>query len=74
MKEMLAELERWGSDVIFGRAKGFRAAMMRMAMTTLSGVFRLLVQTRLALFRNGWKHQQAEHAGERGHRHPHHRG
>lgn len=57
MKEMIAELERWGSDVIFGRAKGFRAAMMRMAMTTLSGVFRLLVQARLALFREGWKPQ-----------------
>ena len=58
MKEMLAELERWGSDVIFGRAKGFRAAMMRLAMTTLSGLFRGIVQTRLALFRTGWKHQR----------------
>ena len=57
MKEMLAELERWGSDVIFGRAKGFRAAMMRLAMTGLSGIFRLLVQMRLMLFRKGWKDQ-----------------
>ena len=58
MKEMLAELERWGSDVIFGRAKGFRAALMRLAMSLLSGVFRLLVQTRLMLFRKGWKDQR----------------
>lgn len=63
MKEMLAELERWGSDVIFGRAKGFRAALMRMAMTGLSGIFRLLVQTRLMLFRKGWKDQS--HLGMR---------
>jgi len=58
MKELLAELERWGSDVIFGRAKGFRAAMMRLFMRTLSGGFRLLVQTRLWLFRHQW---QAQH-------------
>jgi tetraacyldisaccharide 4'-kinase len=57
MKELLAELERWGSDVIFGRARGFRAALMRMFMRTLSGIYRLIVQTRLYLFRNGWKRQ-----------------
>ena len=57
MKEQIAELERWGSDVIFGRAKGFRASMMRMLMRTLSGVYRLAVQTRLRLYRNGWKPQ-----------------
>ena len=57
MKEMFAELERWGADVIFGRARGFRATMMRFFMSALSGIFRLLVQTRLALFRTGWKRQ-----------------
>ena len=57
MKELLAELERWGSDVIFGRAKGFRATMMRMLMSALSGVFRLVVQTRIRLYREGWKPQ-----------------
>lgn len=57
MKEQLAELERWGSDVIFGRAKGFRAALMRFLMRALSGVYRLIVQTRLRLFRKGWKQQ-----------------
>jgi tetraacyldisaccharide 4'-kinase len=57
MKETLAELERWGSDVIFGRAKGFRATMMRFLMKALSVVFRAIVQNRLRLFRSGWKRQ-----------------
>jgi len=57
MKEQLAELERWGSDVIFGRAKGFRATVMRMLMLMLSGVYRIIVQNRLRLFRKGWKQQ-----------------
>lgn len=57
MKETLAELERWGSDVIFGRAKGFRASMMRLAMSLLSGVYRGIVQARLAIFRKRWKQQ-----------------
>ncbi|MFD0895548.1 tetraacyldisaccharide 4'-kinase [Luteolibacter ambystomatis] len=57
MKEQLAELERWGSDVIFGRAKGFRATVMRMLMLMLSGVYRIIVQNRLRLYRKGWKQQ-----------------
>ena len=57
MKEWLEELERWGADVIFGRAKGFRAALMRFLMRALSGIFRLLVQTRLWRYRSGWKPQ-----------------
>lgn len=55
MKERLAELERWGSDVIFGRARGFRAALMRWFMWTLSGLYRAVVRLRLALFRHRWK-------------------
>ena len=55
MKEWIEELERWGADVIFGRAKGFRAALARFLMRALSGLFRLLVQLRLRLFRKGWK-------------------
>ncbi len=58
MKETLAELERWGSDVIFGRAKGFRAAMMRLAMSLLSGVYRGVVQTRLLIYRKRWRQQR----------------
>ena len=57
MKEWLQELERWGADVIFGRARGFRAVLMRFLMRALSGVFRLLVQLRLWYFRSGWKPQ-----------------
>lgn len=57
MKELIEELERWGADVIFGRAKGFRAWMARQMMWALSGIFRILVQLRLWRYRSGWKHQ-----------------
>ncbi|MCH7227791.1 tetraacyldisaccharide 4'-kinase [Haloferula sp. A504] len=57
MKETLAELERWGADVIFGRARGFRAGMTRLAMSALSFVFRGLVALRLLIFRKRWKQQ-----------------
>lgn len=57
MKEQIEELERWGADVIFGRAKGFRATMMRFFMRALSGVFRMLVQLRLWRYRSGWRPQ-----------------
>ncbi len=57
MKELIEELERWGADVIFGRAKGFRAAMMRFFMLALSGVFRGIVQIRIWRYRSGWKRQ-----------------
>lgn len=55
MKERLEELEQWGADVIFGRAKGFRAGMMRLFLGTMSGLFRLAVWTRLWRYRNDWK-------------------
>jgi tetraacyldisaccharide 4'-kinase len=58
MKETLAELERWGADVIFGRARGFRATMMRLAMRGLSGIYRLAVQSRLRLYRAGMIRQR----------------
>ena len=57
MKERIEELERWGADVIFGRAKGFRAALTRFLMRALSGLFRLLVQARLWCYRSGWRPQ-----------------
>lgn len=63
MKEQIEELERWGADVIFGRARGFRAALMRFLMSALSGVFRVLVQLRLWRYRTGWKQQS--HLGTR---------
>lgn len=55
MKEWIEELERWGADVIFGRAKGFRAALARFLMRAFSGIFRMLVQFRLWRYRSGWK-------------------
>jgi len=58
MKELIEELERWGADVIFGRAKGFRASLARLLMWALSGIFRLLVQLRLWRYRSGWKPQR----------------
>jgi tetraacyldisaccharide 4'-kinase len=63
MKEWLQELERWGADVIFGRARGFHAAITRFLMLALSGVFRILVQLRLWRYRSGWKPQH--HLGTR---------
>jgi tetraacyldisaccharide 4'-kinase len=58
MKELIEELERWGADVIFGRAKGFRATLMRFLMRALSGVFRGIVQLRIWRYRRGWREQQ----------------
>lgn len=58
MKEQIEELERWGADVIFGRAKGLRAALMRFLMRALSGVFRMIVQIRIWRYRSGWKKQR----------------
>lgn len=57
MKELIEELERWGADVIFGRAKGFRAALMRFVMRAVSGIFRMIVQIRLWRYRAGWRPQ-----------------
>lgn len=57
MKETLADLERWGADVIFGRARGFRAGMTRLAMSALSVLFRGVVALRLTVFRRRWKQQ-----------------
>ena len=56
-KEREEELEQWASDVIFGRAKGLRATLMRIVLRCFSWLFRLLVYTRLRLFRKGWKQQ-----------------
>ncbi len=58
MKELIDELEQWGADVIFGRARGFRAAMARFLMFWLSWIFRALVQCRIMLYRKGWKPQE----------------
>lgn len=57
MSENLEDLEQWGEDVIFGRAKGFRAALMRCVLRGFSWLYRAAVLLRLRLFRKGWKDQ-----------------
>tara|TARA_B110000908_G_scaffold73244_1_gene88346 strand:- start:358 stop:1575 length:1218 start_codon:yes stop_codon:yes gene_type:complete len=57
MSERLKEFEQWGEDVIFGRAKGLRASLMRVFLRCLSWIFRGLVSLRLNLFKRGWKKQ-----------------
>jgi tetraacyldisaccharide 4'-kinase len=51
------ELEKWATDVIFGRARGFGPAMMRVLLRGLSWFYRFGVKVRLRLFRKGWKPQ-----------------
>lgn len=58
MRETLDELEQWGTEVIFGRARGFRAAMMRFFLWSLSGLYRLGVAVRLRRYRRGRRSQQ----------------
>ena len=57
MSERLKEFEQWGEDVIFGRAKGIRASLMRLFLRCASWLFRGLVTLRLNLFKRGWKKQ-----------------
>lgn len=51
MKSRMDEFAEWGTEVVFGRAKGFRAWMMRCALRLASFGFYALVKTRLFLFR-----------------------
>jgi len=57
MSERLKEFEQWGEDVIFGRAKGLGASLMRLFLRGASWLFRGLVTLRLNLFKRGWKQQ-----------------
>ncbi|MFC5050613.1 tetraacyldisaccharide 4'-kinase [Rubritalea spongiae] len=56
-KETLEDLEQWGEDVIFGRAKGFRAALMCCVLRGFSWLYRAGVMHRLRMFRLGFKDQ-----------------
>lgn len=51
MKTRMEEFEEWGTEVVFGRARGFRAWLMRCVLRFASFFFYLLVKTRLFLFR-----------------------
>ena len=42
MKSRSEEFEEWGTEVIFGRAKGFRAAMMRVVLRGASWLLSLI--------------------------------
>ncbi len=58
MKSRAEEFEEWGTEVIFGRAKGFRATVMRMILRGASWLFKAVVLTRLSLFRNNISKQE----------------
>ncbi len=51
MKSRMDEFAEWGTEVVFGRAHGFRAWLMRCALRFASFFFYLLVKVRLFLFR-----------------------
>lgn len=55
MKSYTDEFVEWGTEVVFGRAVGFRAWMMRVFLRVASWGFRLLVKIRLFLFRRRLK-------------------
>ncbi len=52
MKTRKDELEEWGTEIIFGQARGFRAWVMRCLLRMVSWVFFLIVKIRLFLFRS----------------------
>lgn len=56
-REQLDELETWGTEVIMGRARGFRAGVMRGFLGFLSVLFRLGVKTRLTTYSQRIRHQ-----------------
>ena len=51
------ELEKWATDVIFGRARGFVPGLMRILLRGLSWIYRFGVRMRLRLYRKEWKTQ-----------------
>ena len=51
------DVEKWASDVIFGRARGMGAAVARLLFRLLSYVFGMVVQSRLFLHRKRWRQQ-----------------
>lgn len=55
--QLADDIETWGEDVIFGRARGIRAALARCLFRGLSVVYGLVVRLRLKAFRQQWKKQ-----------------
>lgn len=50
MKSRMDEFAEWGTEVVFGRARGFRAWLMRCVLRFVSFFFYFLIKTRLFLF------------------------
>ena len=44
------ELEKWATDVIFGRARGLGPSLMRIVLRGLSWIYRFGVRLRLPYF------------------------
>ncbi len=55
MKSRLSEFSEWGTEVIFGRAVGFRAWCLRCVLRAVSFLFYFIVKIRLLLFRRRLK-------------------
>jgi tetraacyldisaccharide 4'-kinase len=55
--QLADDIENWGADVIFGRARGFGAAVARIVMRALSFVYGAIVCLRLKAYRQHWKEQ-----------------
>lgn len=53
------ELEKWATDVIFGRARGFWPAVMRIVLRGFSWLYRFGVRLRLRLYHKGWLEQSS---------------
>lgn len=51
------DIEKWAADVIFGRARGFGAAVARLVFRALSYVYGFIVRMRLKAYRQHWKEQ-----------------
>ena len=49
------EFAEWGTEVVFGRARGFRAWMLKCVLRFASFFFYILIKTRLFLFRRRLK-------------------
>ena len=57
MGQFADDIEKWGADVIFGRAKGLGATMARIVFRAISLVFGIGVRLRLRAYRRHWKTQ-----------------
>lgn len=55
--QLADDLEQWGADVIFGRARGFGAAVARGVFRACSVLYAMVVRLRLKAYRRHWKVQ-----------------